>query len=192
MIPLHEGEQILAVRRKSWFIFASTSATAGMLMLVPVILGLVLSAPKLGVLYGARLSLFVLGAAIFEWMFWIWLFISLINYYFDVFVVTNERIIHIEQKGLFHRSTSELRLSRVQDVQVEHHGFVPTLFHFGTLIVQSAAERAGFIFELMDRPEEVKELIMAAHRKAIPSEYAAIHIQEKLQQPPLADGSPPA
>ena len=80
MIPLHEGEQILAVRRKSWFIFASTSATAGALMLVPIILGLVLSAPKLEILYGARLSLFVLGAAIFEWIFWIWLFISLINY----------------------------------------------------------------------------------------------------------------
>ena len=192
MIPLHEGEHILAVRRKSWFIFASTSATAGALMLVPIILGLVLSAPKLEILYGARLSLFVLGAAIFEWIFWIWLFISLINYYFDVFVVTNERIIHIEQKGLFHRSTSELRLSRVQDVQVEHHGFVQTLFHFGTLIVQSAAERAGFVFELMDRPEEVKELIMVAHRKAIPSEYAAVHLQEKSQQPPLADGSPPA
>ena len=175
MIPLHDGEQMLAVRRKSWFVFASTSTVAGLLLLTPILLGLILSAPKLSVLHGPWISLYILGSALIEWVIWLWLFTALLNYYLDVFIITNERIIHIEQKGLFHRSTSELRLSRVQDVQVEHRGFIETLFHFGTIIVQSAAERAGFVFELMDRPEEVKELIMSAHRKAIPDEYAQAH-----------------
>jgi hypothetical protein len=66
----------------------------------------------------------------------VYIFITWIDYYFDVWIITNERIINIEQKNLFIRTTSEVTLTRVQDVTATIGGFFPTLLDFGDVLVQ--------------------------------------------------------
>ena len=51
-------------------------------------------------------------------------FIEFTDYYLDTWIVTTERIISIEQKGLFERTASELDLISVQDATAEVHGFL--------------------------------------------------------------------
>ncbi|HDZ85764.1 MAG TPA: hypothetical protein ENH35_04450, partial [Candidatus Moranbacteria bacterium] len=48
----------------------------------------------------------------------LWLYASLIwiDYHLDIWVITTERIINVEQKGVFVRQVSELKLSKIQDV----------------------------------------------------------------------------
>lgn len=100
------------------------------------------------------------AAAIFSLFLWAFIFIVFIDYYLDVWVVTNKRIVNIEQKGLFRREISELRLENVQDLTTEISGVIPTFFDFGDLYVQTAGKRERFLFKGIPHPERVRDVIL--------------------------------
>ncbi len=100
------------------------------------------------------------GAAVVSLFLWAFLFFIFIDYYLDVWVITNERIINIEQKGLFKREVSELRLEKVQDLTTEIGGIISTLFDFGDLYVQTAGKRERFLFKSIPHPERIKDVIL--------------------------------
>lgn len=91
---------------------------------------------------------------------WIYGFLIWIDYYFDVWVITSERIINIEQKGLFVRKISELKYSKIQDVTSEVTGFLQTVVNFGDVTVQTAGEEENFLFRTISDPYRIKEMIM--------------------------------
>jgi len=103
------------------------------------------------------------GAAIF---IWIYMFLIWIDYYLDVWVITTERIINIEQKGLFVRHVSELKLVKIQDVTTEVEGFLPTLLNYGDVHIQTAADQVRFIFRSVPDPYHIKSEIMKRHKES--------------------------
>lgn len=112
------------------------------------------------------------------------LFLRWIDYVLDVWVVTNERIINIKQRGLFSRLVGEHKLIRVQDVTSEVHGPFPTMLRFGNVVVQTAGEQGRFIFEEVPRPEEIVRLIFKLHDEAIArqGEEAAEAVGEEVKE----------
>lgn len=84
---------------------------------------------------------------------------SFLDYYLDIWIVTNKRIINIEQQDLFHRTISEVRLSKVQDVTSESKGFFPTFFDYGQVYVQSAGETPRIIFEEVPKPQYIAKVV---------------------------------
>lgn len=97
---------------------------------------------------------------------WITFFIIWIDYYFDVWIVTDRRIINIEQKGFFSRIVSELELDNIQDITTDVKGVVPTFLNYGNLYVQTAAEKERFVFRHIPNPYEVKDVIMKVQKKS--------------------------
>ena len=93
-------------------------------------------------------------------------FLIWIDYYFDVWIVTERRIINIEQKGLFSRVVSELELEKIQDITTDVKGVIPTFLNFGDLHVQTAAEKERFLFRDIPDPYDVKNLIMNLQKKS--------------------------
>lgn len=91
---------------------------------------------------------------------WMYGFLIWIDYYYDIWIITTERIINIEQKGMFTRKASELRFKKIQDVTTEVIGFLPTIFNYGDVKVQTAGEETEFIFRTVSNPYEVKNIIM--------------------------------
>lgn len=109
-------------------------------------------------------SIFYLALVLFGslvYLFWL-LFIYQIwvNYYLDVWVVTNERIIAMEQVSIFHRDVSELRLDSIQDVSSDVHGIFASLFRYGDILVQTASEKDKFHFEQVPNPEIIARTIL--------------------------------
>ena len=90
---------------------------------------------------------------------WLFAFLEFTDYYLDTWIITNERIINIEQEGLFHRTASELDLAAVQDTTAEIRGILQTVFTYGQVYVQTAGEKGRFHFKNIDNPEHVKELV---------------------------------
>jgi len=113
-------------------------------------------------LFGSELAqaLFAIGASTLALGIWLLYFNSLIDYYLDVWVVTNERIIIMEQKGLFSRTIAELKLYRIQDVKAEIHGVLSTILDYGEITVQTAGEEAHFEFKQIPKPYEVSREIL--------------------------------
>ncbi|HJQ08508.1 MAG TPA: PH domain-containing protein [Candidatus Saccharimonadales bacterium] len=62
---------------------------------------------------------------------------SWIGYHFSVFIVTDQRLIQIAQKGLFHRSVIDMRLNQIQMVNYQVSGLQETLLGFGTIMMQT-------------------------------------------------------
>ncbi|HPN67738.1 MAG TPA: PH domain-containing protein [bacterium] len=70
-----------------------------------------------------------------------------LDYYFDITIVTNERLIDIQQSGLFNRSVSELYLQQIQDVSGKQKGFMQNVFNYGDVLIQTAGEKTLFVVD---------------------------------------------
>ena len=62
---------------------------------------------------------------------------SWISWYFSVFIVTDQRLIQITQKGLFHSSFVDISLAQIQQINYEIAGLQETLLGFGTIKMQT-------------------------------------------------------
>ncbi|MFA5961386.1 MAG: PH domain-containing protein [Parcubacteria group bacterium] len=155
-----DGEEILMVVHRHWFDILSQFFII-FIMLLLLFGSLVFASQIVDSSNGAiSPSLFLFLENIFLIFIWLFFFIIWIDYYFDVWIVTNERIVNIEQKGLFSRGISELELENIQDITVEVQGIIPTFLNYGNLYVQTAAEKERFIFKHVPNPYAIKDLVM--------------------------------
>jgi len=161
------GEKVLRTVRKHWFIIAAEAAGVFTLFAAPFALYALLSrsgAATLPELSGAAALFF---ASLWSLLAWSKLFGVWTDYYLDLWVVTDRRIISVDQLGFFRRTLSVFRLDRIQDVTVDVHGVIPTLLNFGDLHVQTAGMERKFIIRGIPNPQRVKDLIMRAHDEAL-------------------------
>lgn len=112
-----------------------------------------------GLMFGNPWFDFVVGI---YWLFvWMGAFGVFTNYFLDQWVVTNERIIDINQIDFWNREISSLFLNRIQNVETEIDGFFHTLFGFGTVSVESAGAEVGRVkMQGLARPNHVRDLIL--------------------------------
>ncbi|MFA6446788.1 MAG: PH domain-containing protein [Patescibacteria group bacterium] len=92
----------------------------------------------------------------------------------DVLILTNQRVIDVDQKGLFSRKVTEMSLSSVQDVSWKRHGFLQTIFRMGSINIQSAAATSSIEGTYVARPEKLQDLInelRGASHVARPTSY---------------------
>jgi uncharacterized membrane protein YdbT with pleckstrin-like domain len=160
------GEQILLLLHRHWFDIASQFlALLGMLVLL---LGSIIILPVAfpALLEGQGQLIFYFFENTFFLFLWIMGFLVWIDYYFDVWIVTDCRIVNIEQKGLFSRTVSELELENIQDITSNVRGVIPTFLNYGDLQVQTAAEMERFLFRNIPDPYSVKDLIMNLQKKS--------------------------
>ncbi len=103
--------------------------------------------------------LLVILASTYFLTVWLIFFTAFIDYYLDFWVITNDRIINVEQH-LFSRVISELDLYKIQDVTAEIKGPLPTMFNYGNVYVQTAGAVERFILEEIPHPHKVSKKIM--------------------------------
>lgn len=127
-------------------------------------------------------TLYVLGSSIFFLFGWMFLFQRFIEYWLDVLIITDKRILDIDQSGLFSRTVSELRLYRTQDVTAEIKGFWHTIFDFGDIYVQTAAEVERFHMQDIAHPNKVAKMILE-----LAEEDRKGHLDEAVEEFGMAD-----
>lgn len=154
-------EKLAFLLRRHWFIFLKIFLLYLILFLIPVgfYYALPILYPELELGNLGR-AILILGASLYYLLTWTFFYGKFIDYYLDVWIVTNDRIRNIEQKGLFNRTISELKLYRIQDATSEVKGFLPTFLDFGNVYIQTAGEKERFIFRDIPQPEEICRKIM--------------------------------
>jgi hypothetical protein len=169
----HTEEQVLAVYHRHWFdIFTHLFLSV---LLSVILLGGFIILPGLypGIAESPNGAFFFFLQNSFFLFLWVSLFLIWIDVYFDVWIITDERIVNIEQKDLFTRRVSELRFHTVQDVTSEVNGLLPSILDYGDVLVQTAGENPRFIFHNVPNPVAIKDLIMKlAERRRHHSEGA--------------------
>lgn len=103
---------------------------------------------------------------------WSQFMVTLTFYFMRYLVITNQRIIEVEQKGFFDREVSAFRLENIQDITVDIRGIFSSLFDFGDVLIQTASKDKDFKIARAPHPEELKLLIGEEHER-IMSQFKA-------------------
>jgi hypothetical protein len=167
-LDLETDEEVLRIVRKHWFIITTELIGVAMFALVPIIMVLVgAELPKL--LGGVDLHTERYTAQItFGIAAWLLLstfsaFVVWTHYYLDLWIITDRRIIAVEQVHFFNRSVAIFRLERLQDIEFSVKGLIQTFFNFGTLSAQTAGHNeANFKSAGMPNPDELQAIIQKA------------------------------
>lgn len=194
--PLHfptqrPNEHVVVLLRRHWTTLAFAVMRFLLGALLPIILVGVLHYlfPDATVMPGTlAYVLFVLGLSLYYLFMLLAYFHSFIDYHLDIWVVTDERIVAVEQEGLFRRVTSELNIMNVQDVTSEVHGKLATFLNFGNVHIQTAGQRERFIFEEVPEPAHVAKIILQVHDAAVRKEEIEMaQIEADLERKPESD-----
>ena len=86
--------------------------------------------------------------------------VSFLHWFFNIYIVTNERVIDIDFQYLLFKRFSQAELERIQDISYTAGGIFATVFHYGNVYVQTAAERPEFEFHQVSRPNDVAQVII--------------------------------
>lgn len=153
-----DGEEVLFVFRRH--IIAMRKGFY--MLLVPFMLTAI---PPL--IWQERLELFLLplaglgiGLLFFGYHFLMWRY----TYY----IVTDQRIRQVTQKGFFGTDVIELRLSKIQNISYNIPGFFGEVFHFGTIVVQTFV--GDLVIRNVEHPEEVYNKLQDAVMEATDSQ----------------------
>lgn len=102
------------------------------------------------------------------------------NWYFDMFIVTDERIIDIDFHNLIYKNVTSTKIDKIEDVTYTVSGAVPSFLDFGNVMIQTAGAGLGMDpqktsphMEIYDTPHPAKvaklinELILEEEQEKI-------------------------
>lgn len=156
MIALQEGEHIIVKARKRWFVIFTHACIMFMLAFAPILL-----IPQAFVITGMVVPVvgYIFYATMWVWFVWIMFVVMWTNYYLDVLILTNKRIIDREQFFLFSRDEVTIPIDRIEDIKIEIKGVVPTMFDFGDIQIQTAGAKRETLMRGVKNPEHIKASI---------------------------------
>ena len=169
MITFLENEKVILEKRRHWFVIVVESASLFLGMLLPPVAIAVMSSSveAINSFIADYLAFVIFGIAAWWQLLWMMFFITWTNYYLDVLIVTNKRVIDVEQLGLFSRDMVEVRLEKIQDVKIEVKGIIASLLRFGNVHVQTAGESREVVVRRIAEPHQVKEVITKQHDETL-------------------------
>lgn len=161
MITLFKDEKIILIQRRHWLPFILEIILLITLSILPFFIFILIEIlpPQINQIITAYANYYFFFSFALIFILWICGVIIWTNYYLDILILTNKRIIDIEQIGLFARDEAEIRYENIEDIKTEVIGFIASLFKFGNVHIQSAGESREIILKNIPQPEKIKEII---------------------------------
>lgn len=159
------NERVILLLRRHWTVLAvDISQMVFMLIVPPIVFSVILIMTDYSLVPGTvQFVALVLGMSLYYLFTFLGYFQNFVDYHLDIWVVTDQRILSMEQSGLFRRTTSELSILRVQDVTSTIKGKVETFLDYGDVFIQTAGQQERFIFEQVPHPAEVAKVVLQVH-----------------------------
>lgn len=86
-------------------------------------------------------------------------FEQFLGWLFNIYIITNTRVVDIDFLHLTYREVSDTGLKRIQDVTFRQGGVVRTLFNYGDVLIQTAGALPNFDFLAVPNPGEVTRIL---------------------------------
>ncbi len=88
-----------------------------------------------------------------------YIWFNFLSWYFNVGIVSNQRVIDIDFHTVLYKEVSETMLTKVEDVTAKSGGFFASVFNFGNVFVQTAGTDINIEFFNVPKPAEVTKII---------------------------------
>ncbi len=146
-------EEILLVARPHWFTNLSWILISILMLIAPALLKFI------PIINGIPSKYASLGTLVWYLLTFAIIFENFLSWYFDVFIITDKRVIDIDFNNLLDKKFSEAKLSMIQDVTSRVSGLGQTMFNYGTIHIQTAAEISYITFEKVPHPEKIIKIL---------------------------------
>ena len=123
-----EGEEVQFVFRRHFL--TAKSGVIFLILMIMIGVGLTLLWPNNMMIFEVFLALILVGILGFLYSYMLW--------YFSIYIVTNQRIRQISQRGLFKKSVVDLGLDKIQSISYGVSGIRAGLMGYGTIVIQTA------------------------------------------------------
>lgn len=123
-----EGEEVQFVFRRHFL--TAKSGVIFLILMIMIGVGLTLLWPNNMMIFETFLTLILVGVLGFLYSYMLW--------YFSIYIVTNQRIRQISQRGLFKKSVVDLGLDKIQSISYGVSGIRAGLMGYGTIVIQTA------------------------------------------------------
>ncbi len=147
-----DKEDVILLIRSHPIVFLPYIANA----LVMILLIVFLNFAPLPFLNVGRLFFIDLTAGIFIVSY---LWYSLLRWYFNVGIITNDRVIDIDFYNVTYKEITQAKLTKIEDITTKSESFLESLFNYGDLFVQTAGEEKNIEFYHIPYPSEVVRII---------------------------------
>jgi len=103
------------------------------------------------------------GITIFLFFLVIGLFLftkNIVIWYFKILIITNQRIIDIDQEKLFHRTVSDISLIKIKDVFYRIRGISQTLTKTGDIRITLSDSATVIEINSIPKPQKIQQTIL--------------------------------
>ncbi|MFA5895052.1 MAG: hypothetical protein WC851_04715 [Candidatus Shapirobacteria bacterium] len=148
-----DDEVVLLVARQHWFTNVRWVLISLFMVFVPSLFRFVptlLNIPAAYMFVGYLFWYLITFAYAFE---------SFLSWYFNVYIITSKRVIDIDFNNLLTKKYSEATIDAIQDVTSAVIGAIPTVFNYGNVLIQTAAEVNELEFGRVANPEKIIKVL---------------------------------
>ena len=109
-------------------------------------------------------SFFNLGQILIINLFFIvfilsYIWFNILNWYFNVGIITNKRVIDIDFYAVLYKEITNAQLGRIEDTTVKSGGYIESFFDYGSIFVQTAGTEANVEFINVPHPSDAVQII---------------------------------
>ena len=151
LVPLKDKEKIIEEIRKHFLKFFWPMFLAVIFLLVPFFL--IFPLFRYGTI-GIVIFVILLAVGI------ILLIRALVIWYFNIFIITNQRVIILERNGFFDKSLREASFVEIKDVAFKQKGLGQTMFGYGHVFLTVKGLPEPLILKDARDPELVYQLVV--------------------------------
>ncbi len=148
-----QGEEIVLMLRRHPITLVKPILISVLIFLAPF---LFFSSPLLSFLNSKLKTAVIIG-----WYMLLTSFVleSFLIWFFNVFIVTDERIIDVDFSSLIYKNVSSAKIENIEDITVATGGVVASIIDYGTVFIQTSAEVPELEFEKVPNPNKVARVL---------------------------------
>ncbi|MBP6922155.1 PH domain-containing protein [Candidatus Dojkabacteria bacterium] len=148
-----DDESVVLILRKHWQFLLPTILECIFLLLLPFILSLIIpNLPNRGLFV---FSLFLVSLLISLSL----LIYRYVRWFYNVNIITDQRVIDMDFETLFSHKTTEARLEKVEDITFKQIGILSNLFDIGSIYIQTAGAKSEIEFKGIHNPKQVQDIL---------------------------------
>jgi len=146
-------ESVILIVRTHWIMYLPHMLAAFFSLVLPFLFKMVI--PELS----GNISLFIVFFILSGMIFMTISVFTIIKWYFNVNIITDQRVVDLDFTSVLSHTSSEARLERIEDVTHKQIGLLGSIFDIGTVYIQTAGAKSEIEFDNIPRPREVQDIL---------------------------------
>lgn len=159
-----DNEVIELFLRQHWIVNVFWIFTSLFLLVLPPVFLQIESIFDLNLTSHIPTTVFLGSLMVYYLILLAYAFEQFLSWYFNVYIVTNMHIVDVNFYSLLSKEVVEISLSDIEVIAHNVAGIFGSLFHYGDVEIETAAETKQILFEKVPRPDLVTDRIQDLQR----------------------------